>query len=152
MLKRSIILAKVLCILFVAVSCTKKEVIYSKEDMIGMVPKEGPEKMEILLARNLNDVIPCSDYGAGCLSAHRLRVKNLDFIAIEFNDGEQAMLAAQRIRGWTVSNWLFDDVEGEPVLERWLVEHYKAKRFISSQTATDSVKKPAESAAPSPAN
>lgn len=117
-----------------------------------MGPQEGPEKVEILLARNLNDVIPCSNYGDGCLSVHRLRAKNLDFIAIEFTNGQLAQEAAQRIRGWTVKNWLFDDVEGEPVLMRWLEQHYKGERFKPLGTTEAPAKTPAGNGSTSPAN
>lgn len=152
MVKRSIVVGKVFCLLLVlGTSCSKKEAIYTKEDMLALAPKEGAERLEILLARNLNDVIPCSDYGDGCLSVHRLRAKNLDFIAVEFTSSELAKAAAQRIRGWTSHNWLFDDVEKEPVLMRWLEQHYKAERFRPLETATDSAKTPAENGAPSPA-
>lgn len=153
MVRKSLLVGTGLCILVsVTASCTKKEVIYTKEDMLALAPQEGSEKVEILLARNLNDVIPCSNYGEGCLSVHRLRAKNLEFLAIEFTDGALARQAALRIRGWTVKNWLFDDVEGEPVLMRWLEQHYQGERFRPLETTEASAKTPAQSAPTSPAN
>lgn len=131
------------CLLFLTIACTKKEVIYSKEQMLKMAPNEGPDKVEIILARNLNDVIPCSTYGDGCLSVHRLRAQNLDFLAIEFTHGELAKKAALKIHGWTVENWLFDDIDGEPVLQRWLQKYYKGVRFKPLETTTGSAKKSA---------
>ena len=109
-----------------------------------MGPNEGPDKIEIILARNINDVIPCSNYGDGCLSVHRLRAQNLDFLAIEFTHPDLAKKAAQKIHGWTVQNWLFDDVEGEPVLQRWLQKYYKGERFKPLETTKNSVKKSAQ--------
>jgi hypothetical protein len=138
MVFRRSLVGKLLCVLLVAaagVGCTKKEVLVSKEAMFGMAPKEGPDKVNIVLARDINDAIPCSDYGEGCLSAHRLKTRDLDFIAIEFSSRESARAASRKVRGWTYENWLFDDVEGEPELVRWLQRYFTAHRYAPEKAA-----------------
>ncbi len=125
-------------------ACTKKaeEPVLNKEEMLGMAPHEGPDKVEIVLAKDINDAIPCSNYGDGCLSVHRVRARQLDFIVVEFSDGESARRASRKVRGWYLHNWLFDDVEGEPHLESWVEQHYKAQRFKPRGKAADSAGKP----------
>lgn len=135
-----------LCLLLVFVACTKKEVLYTKEQMFGLAPNEGTDKVEIVLARSINDAVPCSNYGEGCLSAHTLKTRGLGFIAVEFDGRATAEAAARRIHGYTFHNWLFDDVDGEPLLEDWVVTHFQAKSFNpKKQRAADSAETPARS-------
>mgnify|MGYP001627373528 CR=1 FL=1 len=110
-------------------ACSKKPVVYSKEQMWAFSPKEGRDRIEIVLARDINDAIPCSDYGPGCLSAHRLKTRDLEFIAVEFATPDEAENSAKKIYAFTVQNWLFDDVDGEPQLEDWLRTYYRPKSF-----------------------
>ncbi len=137
-----------------SVSCTKeKEPTYLKEELVNLAPAEGTDKIETVLARDINDAVPCADYGEGCLSAHRFRTRGLNFIAVEFETPTQAERAAKKIYGWTARNWLLDDVDGEPLLERWASEHLKAKSFNpQKKTKVDSAETPVESAPPSQAS
>ncbi len=72
--------------------------------------------------------VTCGEYGDGCLSAHIVSVRKLELIAVEFTTEEQALLAAKRFRGFYLRNWFFDDVTGEPVLERFMENDLKAKK------------------------
>jgi hypothetical protein len=40
----------------------------------------------------------------------------------------QAISAAKKFRGYYARNWLFDDVTGEPVLEKFVTEKLEAKK------------------------
>ena len=82
----------------------------------------------VLLPKSISQGVSCSDYPAGCLSAHLVQVQNLDFIAIEFNNQAQAQSAAKKINGWYSRNWIFDDVTGEPTLERFVQKALEAKK------------------------
>lgn len=143
--------AKILALLLLCIACSEKEVVYTKEQMMAMGPKDSTDKVELLLARNINDVIPCSNYGEGCLSVHRLQARKLEFIAVEFATSAEAIVGSKKIRGWRVKNWLFDDVEGEPELMDWIQKYYQAERFKPLEKAGESAGKSAGSAAPSPA-
>lgn len=144
MINLGVAVGKFLCVLILLVACTKKEPMYSKEDMLGLTPNEGADKVEIVLARDINDAIPCSNYGEGCLSVHRLKARGLDFIAVEFATGKDARDCSRRVRGWVARNWLFDDVEKEPELERLVEKYFHAERFTQVGTATDSAQKSPE--------
>jgi len=142
----------IILLVLVAACSKKEEPIYVKEELLALAPQEGADKIEVVLARDINDAIPCADYGDGCLSAHRFRTRGLNFIAVEFSTPGEAESAAKKIYGWTARNWLLDDVDGEPTLERWAAEVLRAKSFNpAKKKAMDSVEIPAENGSASPA-
>lgn len=107
-------------------SCTK-QLKYSKEELFALAQKSDPT-VSLILPKSITEGVTCVDYSAGCLSAHIVRVKNLDLIAVEFLTMEDAMYAAKKFRGYYVRNWLLDDVSGEPILEKFATEALKAKK------------------------
>lgn len=107
-------------------SCTK-EVKYSKEALLDMAQDADPS-VTVVLPKNMAEGIHCSDYSEGCLAGHTVRVKNLDMIAVEFTTEAQAIYAAKKFRGYYLRNWFFDDVSGEPVLEKFVVEKLQAQK------------------------
>lgn len=107
-------------------SCTK-ELKYSKEQLLVKAWKADPS-VSVILPKSITEGVSCSDYSDGCLSAHIVRVKNLDMIAVEFMTEKDAMFAAKKFRGYYTRNWLWDDVTGEPLLEKFVTEHLEAKK------------------------
>ncbi len=144
---------RVAALLLILLGCTQEKApTYLKEELLALAPSSGEDKVDIVLARNINDAIPCADYGEGCISAHRFRTRNLNFIAIEFETPAQAESAAKKIYGWTARNWLLDDVDGEPQLERWALQYLQATSFNpAKKKAMESAKKSAGSDSASPA-
>jgi hypothetical protein len=116
-------MGKFLCVMALLVGCEEKEPRYSKEDLLRLTPSEGDDRMETVLGQSVTDIIPCSNYGEGCLSVHRFKSRRLEYIAVEFSSIAQAQASARKIRAWTARNWLFDDVYKEPMLERWLCQY-----------------------------
>jgi hypothetical protein len=107
-------------------SCTK-EVGYTKESMIKLA-QVGDPSASLILPKTMNDGVSCSDYSAGCMSAHIVRVKKLDFIMVEFKTKDQAIYAAKKFRGYYSNNWMLDDVTGEPLLENFVIKYLEAKK------------------------
>lgn len=107
-------------------SCTK-EVKYSKETLLAKAQAVDPT-ITVILPKSMAEGVTCAEYSEGCLSAHIVRVKNLDLIAVEFMSQGEAILAAKKFRGYYTHNWLLDDVTGEPVLEKFVTEHLEAKK------------------------
>ena len=122
----------IFCLLFIFLflGCEDKPLTYNKEELYKLA-REGDPNLKLVLPSNMNEVIPCSDYGEGCLSGHRIMAKDLEFIAIEFDTPKHAKKSAQGIRAWVSRNWLFDDVTGEPVLEVFVKETLKAEPAFS---------------------
>lgn len=77
----------------------------------------------------MNEGVTCAEYGDGCVGAHIVSVSNIEMIAVEFLDEKSAVAASKRLRGYYSRNWLFDDVTGEPSLERFVVDALEAKKF-----------------------
>lgn len=111
---------------FWVVSCTKG-VKYSKEELYAKAVA-ADSTVSFIIPRSLTEGISCSAYAEGCLSAHTVKVRGLEMIAVEFMTEEQAKFAAKKVRGYYVRNWLLDDVAGEPVLEKFVTESLEAKK------------------------
>lgn len=108
-------------------ACTTKEVKYSKEKLFSMALKADPN-MQIILPRSISEGVQCSDYSEGCQSAHTVKIRNLDMIAVEFGTEKEAIYAAKKFRGYYTRNWLLDDVTGEPALEDFVTKNLDAKK------------------------
>ncbi|MBL7664461.1 MAG: hypothetical protein JNM93_04965 [Bacteriovoracaceae bacterium] len=123
---------KILSLLVVLVtvascSCSKEEPKLTKVDIMLMIYK-GDNTAEEVLPRDMNSGVKCTDYGPGCLRGYQGRILGLDATFVEFETDEQALAEATRVNGYYLKNWLFDDVSGEPVLERFFKRYLNAKR------------------------
>lgn len=107
-------------------SCTK-EVKYSKEALYDKA-KAADASVTFILPKGITEGVNCSDYTSGCVSAHTVRVQNIDMIAVEFMTEQDAIYAAKKFRGYYYYNWMFDDVSGEPALEKFVTEKLEAKK------------------------
>jgi hypothetical protein len=116
----------IIFVIFLFASCTK-ELKYSKEELYAKA-KNADASTTFILPRTMTEGVSCGDYTEGCMSAHIVQVQKLDFIAVEFMTIDQAKLAAKKVRGYYVRNWLLDDVSGEPVLEKFAESALEAKK------------------------
>lgn len=99
-------------------SCSESDIL-SKSDLWSLASTEDAN-IEILLPDSMNEGIKCSDYGPGCMAGFTVKVKNLKMICVEFKDTASAREEALRIDQYYLKNWVFDDVAGEPKLERYI--------------------------------
>ena len=113
-------------LVFFLLGCTK-ELKYTKEQLYSKALK-ADSSTSFILPKNLSDGVHCTEYTEGCVAGHNVQVRKLDFIAVEFMNEAQAKHAAKKVRGYYSRNWLFDDVAGEPILERFVTEHLEAKK------------------------
>lgn len=107
-------------------SCTK-EVRYSKEELYAKAVA-ADATTSFVIPKSISQGASCSDYTEGCLSAHIVKVQNLEMIAVEFMTEKDAIYGAKKFRGYYLRNWLLDDVAGEPVLEKFVTEKLEAKK------------------------
>ena len=63
---------------------------------------------------------PSLAYGKGCLKVFRVKVRELDFVAVEFDNAKNAKRESSRLNQPYYKNWLFDEVQGEPPLEDFI--------------------------------
>ncbi|MBP9681255.1 MAG: hypothetical protein KBD76_07610 [Bacteriovorax sp.] len=80
------------------------------------------------LNKEKSDTPQFADYSPGVnrLESKSLVYKRLAFFAIAFDSAEQAREEAMRLNQYYARNWLFDRVQGEPVLEDYVIETFKA--------------------------
>jgi hypothetical protein len=123
------IFRKLIFILFLFsgfVACSKKvekvELKYTSEEFTKLSAETSP-----MGSKGEGD-IKFSEYaqGANHLESKGLIYKRLSFFAISFETVEQARLEALRLNQYFARNWLFDRVQGEPVLEDYVIENFKA--------------------------
>lgn len=117
-----------LCLIFALLtifSCSEDKI--TKEQMFQKTIKHD-STAKILLPKTMEDGIKCSDYGEGCIAGHNVLVLGLEMIVVEYDSSENAKKAAMVIDAYYVKNWLFDDVYGEPVLEKFAKKAYDAIR------------------------
>lgn len=74
-------------------------------------------------------VITFSDYAPGVsrVNSKNLSYERLSFFALEFESEEEARNEALRLNQYYSRNWLFDRVEGEPILEDFVIVKFHAK-------------------------
>jgi hypothetical protein len=109
-------------------SCDEKvELKYTKEELYLKAVKIDPD-IKFILPKSMSEGASCQNYSKNCVSAHFVRVQNLDLIAVEFMTEKDAVFAAKKYRGLYLRNWMFDDVIGEPILEKFMIEKLEVKR------------------------
>jgi hypothetical protein len=113
--------------LLIITSCSKKEVapvvVYTQEefDKIINTTSTTPDK-------NAVNAINFTDYSAGVdrVNSKALIYERLSFAAIAFENEKQAKAEALRLNQYYSRNWLFDKVEGEPLLEDLVISRFHA--------------------------
>ncbi len=122
-----IILVPLMAALSILAPACTKELKYSKEELYKKAVA-AESTVTFVLPSGMTTGPSCTDYAEGCVGAHIVRVKGLDLIGVEFQTEAQAIYAAKKIRGYYVLNWVFDDVSGEPLLEKFVTEKLEAKK------------------------
>ncbi|MDD4973293.1 MAG: hypothetical protein PHY93_03035 [Bacteriovorax sp.] len=119
---------KVLIILFVIlalVACSKKdekiELKYSVVEIDNLAHETSHSNEKGESGLKFSDYAP----GVNSLESKALMYKRLTFFAVSFDTVEQARSEALRLNQYYARNWLFDRVEGEPILEDYVIETFK---------------------------
>jgi hypothetical protein len=110
--------------------CEEKQLLPNKVDIYNLTTAIDPN-FKLIIPKDMNSGIKCSDYGDGCVSAYSGTVLALNMIFIEFASENSALIAAQKIDAYIYKNWVFDDVTGEPELERFVIKAYGAQKARS---------------------
>ena len=111
-------------------SCSKKiEIVRIEKTTIEQKIKDVDGSYKLLLPKSIAEgSVSCLTYFDGCVSAHVFQVQELDFIAVEYISPEKAVASAKKIKGYALENWAFDDVSGEPALEK-IIKKIGAKKY-----------------------
>lgn len=109
-------------------SCSKKEVhkqqVYTPEEFTAII-----EPLGVAIDKETKRAINFADYAPGVnrINSKSLLYERLHFYAIEFENENQAHDEAKRLNQYYSRNWLFDKVEGEPILEDLIIVKFHAK-------------------------
>lgn len=107
-------------------SCEKELPNYSQKQMLAWA-KEADPNMTIKVGDLSKALVDCNDYSPRCQIGYRVVLKTIEFNALMYTNQKDALKAAKRLRGYVARNWVFDEVRGEPVLERLVVKYLKGE-------------------------
>ena len=106
--------------------CSKKQALtepkYTALEFMALAHEAEPSHEKAEDALNLSDYAP----GVNRLDSTAMRYNRLVFFAVEFDSPTQAMNEAKRLNQYYTRNWLLDRVEGEPILEDYVIKTFKA--------------------------
>jgi hypothetical protein len=91
----------------------------SREELWNQVQKITTD-VELVVTTKEEDRVKCGDYSAQCQNAFRLRVGLVKMILLQFTDTQTAHDEAIKLNQYHYRNWVFDEVRGEPYLEKLL--------------------------------
>ena len=113
-------------ILLLTLGCSKKHdeagLKYTDEEFTHLLAESGAELDKTAPPINFADYVP----GVNKVSAKGLSYLKLQFFALEFESEAQAKAEATRLNQYYSRNWLFDRVEGEPILEDLVILKFHA--------------------------
>lgn len=113
--------------LLIITGCSKKEVapvvLYTQEEFDGIMSTTSATA-----DKNSANAINFSDYSPGVdrVNSKALIYERLSFAAVAFETEKQAKDEALRLNQYYSRNWLFDKVEGEPLLEDLVISRFHA--------------------------
>jgi hypothetical protein len=113
--------------LLITLGCSKKEVapvvLYTQEEFDGIM-----NTTSATADKNNANAINYSDYSPGVdrVNSKAMIYERLSFAAIAFETEKQAKDEALRLNQYYSRNWLFDKVEGEPLLEDLVISRFHA--------------------------
>ena len=121
-----------LCIFISLSGCFSDELPnYSREQLLNM-GREGDPNLEVLVPASISEsLVNCHEYTPSCRFGYRVIIKKIEMVALFYEKQDDALKAAKRVRGYVARNWVFDDVAGEPILERFVQKYFKAVKAES---------------------
>jgi len=120
---------KLLLLTLLIISCDSGNSVpnYSKDDMLSMAREVDPN-MQVIIGSIEKASVTCSDYKYPCKIGYLVKLKGLELKALFYESQQNALNSAKHIKGYRARNWVFDDVRGEPILERAVTEGMKASK------------------------
>ena len=92
--------------------------------------REGDPDLEVLVPPSISQpLVHCGDYLPPCQVGYKVKIKNMEVTGLLYDEQEDALKSAKSMRGYHLRNWAFDNVTGEPILERFFETHLGAKKL-----------------------
>lgn len=109
-------------------SCNEPEEYISAEELLSMGKAQSPDFIYVVPPGIGVKLVDCEQYKPRCEVGYKVRVKLLEFNALMYKNHSDAMTSAKTFSGYQRANWAFDYVVGEPIIERFVENVFKAKR------------------------
>lgn len=116
----------VLSFSFLSCSSDDEKPNFSRDEFLKMA-REGDPNLEVIVPSSFTEsLVNCGDYKPACRYGYRVKIKRIDAVVLFYEDQKNALAAAKRIKGFVARNWVFDEVRGEPILERFVKKYTQA--------------------------
>jgi hypothetical protein len=123
-----IALSLMLIFLFSSCSCSSEKPNLDQMQLLEMV-REIESDVELMVPPSLDKpLVNCYKFLPPCKLGYKVKIKGLEVTALYYEDKSKAKESATSIRGYQFRNWAFDQVRGEPILERFFENKIEAKR------------------------
>lgn len=102
----------------------------SKVDQLKLLEmaREHESDITLIVPKSIDQrLVYCNTYTPACKAGYKVKVKGIVMIALMYDTFEEAYRCARRINGLWFRNWVFDDVQGEPLLERFVKRAFGAQ-------------------------
>lgn len=111
----------------VSCSCSKESNLY-KEEILEMA-RQGDPNLEVLVPPSMTiPLVNCGEYLPPCRTGYKVKIFGMEVTGLYYEDQDKAFKSAKSMRGYHLRNWAFDQVSGEPILERFFEKHLNAKK------------------------
>lgn len=114
-------------LLFLLFGCEERPSSVDNLALLEMA-REVESDIELVVPKSFDHVlVDCKGYTPSCSAGYKVKVRGITVVALHYLTFEDAYRAARRINAYWFRNWVFDDVKGEPVLERFVIKAFDAK-------------------------
>lgn len=116
-----------LSLAIVSCSCSDRPN-FTKEEVLEKLRAADPN-LEVMVPPSITQpLVHCREYLPPCQIGYKVKIKGMEVTGLYYEDQKRAYKSAKSIRGYHLRNWAFDQVAGEPILERIFEDHLKAKK------------------------
>lgn len=117
-----------LILLLLLTSCNDEPPIWDNFTVLDMAKEVEPD-LRVMVPESFDKpVVDCKLYKPVCKAGYKIKMRGMMIMPLEYNNYKDAYDCAKRINGYWVKNWVFDDVIGEPILERFVEKTFGAKK------------------------
>lgn len=111
-------------------SCSSEKPNLDQLQLLEMV-REIEDNVELMVPPSIDKpLVYCHEYLPPCKAGYKVKLNGLEITALYYETKKNAKESAKSMRGYVFRNWAFDQVRGEPILERFFENKVKAKRMF----------------------
>lgn len=126
-----------LALLFILTSCDDTPSNWDNFTVLDMA-KEVEPNLRVMVPESFDKpVVDCKLYKPACKAGYKIKLRGMMIMPLEYTNYKDAYDCARRINAYWVKNWVFDDIIGEPILERFIEKTYGAKKAREVEFSLD---------------